>query len=222
MIISFKNNYIYIRTRKTGSSTIESILRNNAGPDDLIVRESLETLGPVLKPGVELPEDAGLITHLKASTVRPLIRDEVWDKMFKFTSERHPYEKAVSLARHRLRGKTGDVRVRDNRKQRKAFRKDFDDLLDRVVRGGKYSSWRYYTIDDKLVVDDFIRLETLAADLKRIGEKTGVPMPEELPHKRESSREHDDRPAREILTAEQRDIVYDHCRKEFELFGYER
>ena len=72
-----------------------------------------------------------------------------------------------------------------------------------------------------LVAEDYIRLETLHEDMHRIGARIGVPMPEEMPHKRETERE-DNRPAREILTAEQKQAVYEHCRHEFDVLGYER
>jgi hypothetical protein len=216
MIVSLKYRYIYIRPRKTGSSTIESILRGSLGPDDIVVHESFRTLLPVLKPGAELPPDKGLVTHTPASRIRPLIRDDIWDQFFKFTSERHPYEKALSFARHRLRGRTTHDRWKDNRPAG-----DFAAFLDEVVRGGKYSTFRYYAIDGRPVVDDFIRLESLGDDIRRILARIGAPAPEKIPHKRKSEID-DGRPAREILTQEQRDIVFEHCRAEFELLGYER
>jgi hypothetical protein len=57
--------------------------------------------------------------------------------------------------------------------------------------------------------------------LRRVTQRLGIPMPQELPRKRATERD-DNRPAREILSAEQRDIVFEHCRPEFELLGYER
>jgi hypothetical protein len=218
MIISLKHNYIYIRTRKTGSTSIESILRANLGPDDIIVREDPRVLAPVLKPGAvpPTPDEAGLLTHIKVSQLRPLIRDEVWDRLFKFTSERHPYEKALSFANYRVdRMKTRDK----EHKVRKHG--SFEDFLDRVVRKGKYSSFRFYAIDGKSVADDYVKLETMAADMHRIGARLGIAMPEEMPHRRETERA-DTRPARDILSGAQKDTIYEHCRAEFELLGYAR
>lgn len=216
MIISLKHNYIYIRTRKTGSSTIESILRKNLGPDDIVVKESLDTLTPILKPGVKLPEDEGLITHVPISRVKPLIREDIWDRMFLFTSERHPYDKALSFTHYRLE-LMGEIK----RDRMLAKHDGFEGYLDRTVRRGKYSSFVYYSIDGKSVANDYIRLETMRDDMHRIGARIGVPMPDEMPHKRETERiEH--RPARDVLTAAQKDIVFDFCRPEFELLGYER
>jgi hypothetical protein len=214
MIISLKYNYIYIRTRKTGSTTIESTLRDHLGPDDIVLRENLRCLKPIMKPDMRVPKwDGGLIIHAPVEKIRYLIRDDIWDGLYKFTSERHPYEKAVSFAHYRVRQIKEKGRDKDI--------DDFPAFLDKIVRAGKYSSFKYYSIDGKSVVDDFIKLESLDEDVRRIGNKLGIPLPDEMPKRRKSPRG-DDRPARDVLTQEQRDIVYEHCRHEFDVLGYER
>jgi hypothetical protein len=47
----------------------------------------------------------------------------------------------------------------------------------------------------------------------------GIETPKELPRKK-ASYKLDDRPAAEILSDEQKSIVRDTCREEFELLGY--
>lgn len=217
MIISLKHGYIYVRTRKTGSSTIEWLLKQHLGPDDIVVRESLECLRPLLKPGVEIPAADGLITHVPVSQVLPLVREDIWNSTFKFTSERHPYEKALSYAHYRL----DRLRRAGQHDAAEHKMREFDDHLKRVVRGGNYASFRYYSVDGTPVVNDVIKLESFQSDLKRICDRFGIPVPEEMPRRRGKSRT-DRRPAREVLSQEQRDIVYDFCRPEFEFLGYER
>jgi hypothetical protein len=138
------------------------------------------------------------------------------ERTFKFTSERHPYEKVLSFTHYRFE-QMGPF------KRERALDKfnGFDGYLDNVVRRGHYSSFRYYSIDGTSVADDYIRLETMHEDMHRIGARIGMKMPDEMPHKRETERG-DDRPAREILTGEQKQIVYEHCRHEFDVLGYER
>jgi hypothetical protein len=148
----------------------------------------------------------------------PLVREDIWNGAFKFTSERHPYEKAVSYAYYRL------DQMKNYADQSMADRTsaDFAKYLDDVVRNGKYASFKYYSIDGRPVVDDFIKLESLRADLARIGARIGIPIPDELPRRRRGKSRPDMRPAREILSDEQKQIVWEHCRPEFELLGYER
>ncbi|HEX3943227.1 MAG TPA: hypothetical protein VHW69_03985 [Rhizomicrobium sp.] len=209
MIISLKYNYLYMRPRKTGSSTIEVILYENLGPDDLFIKEDLQILAPIVKPGVVIPQNKRLVTHIKVSDIRHMIRDDIWDRLYKFTSERHPYEKAVSYAYFKHR----------NRALRK--HPEFEDWLDHAVRVGEYASFPVYSIDGRSVADDYIRLESIETDIRRVGERVGFPVPKVVPVRRATERD-DKRPAREILSAQQRDIVFEHCRPEFELLGYER
>jgi hypothetical protein len=217
MIISLKYNYIYIRTRKTGSTSIEDTLREHLGPDDIVLHTRLDALRPVMKPGIAATRWEGdILTHAPISKIRPLLRDDIWDRLFKFTSERHPYERAMSLAHYRVR-----QMHEKNRSRRHERSSDFPALLDHIVRLGKYSTFRLYAIDGRPVVDDFVKLETLDADMQRIGARLCIPLPEKMPRRRETPRD-DPRPAREVLTQEQRDIVYEHCRPEFELLGYAR
>lgn len=210
MIISLKYNYIYIRPRKTGSSTIEAVLQESLGPDDLFVREELKVLAPIVKPGVNIPSHENLVTHIKIADIRDMIRDDIWERLYKFTSERHPYEKTVSYAY---------FKYTKRRARREKF--TFQDYLDQVVHSGKYASFPQYSINGRSVADDYIRLESFEKDMRRVAEHLGIPIPDELPRKRVTERD-DKRPAREILSAEQRDIVFEHCKPEFELLGYER
>jgi hypothetical protein len=233
MIVSYLHNYIFIKTKKTAGTTVEAVLAPSCGPDDVV------TFGKVapgdkslarntyLDPELEAafrsrgkrrptPEERqagrarGILfgPHTNAETARGMIDPKFWDGAFKFTSERHPYEKAVSQAYFRFakRGLPAD---------------EFPAHLDGVVRNGDYLGFPRWSIDGKAVIDDFVRQETLRADLGRIGARLGIPIPNELPQKKTASRV-DRRPAREILTDEQKAIVYERCAQEFEILGWER
>jgi hypothetical protein len=145
--------------------------------------------------------------------IAPLLRQDFWDSAFKFTSERHPYEKAVSLAY--MSWSKGDAR------RQKRANNDFSSYLDTVVQKGRYAGFPLYSIEGQSVVDDFIRLETLTADLQRVGKRLGIGIPDELPNERSDSRT-DRRPASQILSGQQKEAVWNHCRREFEILGYER
>ncbi|MFL6690136.1 MAG: hypothetical protein ACJ8IR_08150 [Alphaproteobacteria bacterium] len=201
MIVSFAHNYIYFRPKKTGSSTIVEVLRLSLGKEDISRR-------------TELPSDLEVgrrALHMIAPDVRKVVSQEFWDRSFKFASERHPYEKAISLAYFRF----GQQDSQNNPSRR------FDALLGRVVASGDYRGYPYYSIDGQPIVQEFIRHETLERDLRRVAGKLGLPVPEHLPVKKGNYRL-DQRPAHEILTTTQKATIYDFCREEFELLGYER
>lgn len=213
MIVSFSRDYIFIRTKKTASSTIENVLKDSLAPGDIAAGKTASRLtadpASPFKPGEE-----DLYAHMKASDIRAGLSREFWDKAFKFTSERHPYEKAVSLAFYRY-GK----RERIAAKKGKLLSEDFAVVLDETVRTRLYRSFNFYAIDGRVVVDDFIRHETLEADLQRIGKRIGIEIPHQLPRKK-ASYKLDERPAAEILSDEQKQIIFDTCREEFDLLAY--
>lgn len=213
MILSAKYNYIYIRPRKTASTTIQRALAPSVGPDDVIITSETRSLGILQTPGTEIPDDL-LHTHMTVAEIRPFIRDDFWNAAFKFASERHPYEKAVSLAYFRL-GK------RERQRRRGGIPKDsFEEYLAIVVRQGGCDGHSLYTIDGRVILDDVIRQESLGEDLRRIGDRLGFPVPAELSDAKTVYRS-DQRPAREILSADQRQAIYAARRVEFDYFGYE-
>jgi hypothetical protein len=213
MIVSFSRNYIFIRTKKTASSTIENVLKDSLAPGDIAAGKTASRLTADRAGPFELGEE-DLYAHMKASDIRTGLSPEFWDRAFKFTSERHPYEKAVSLAFYRY-GK----RERIAAKKGKLLSEDFAVVLDETVRTRLYRSFNFYAIDGRVVVDDFIRHETLETDLQRIGKRIGLEIPHRLPRKK-ASYKLDERPAAEILSDEQRQIIFDTCREEFDLLGY--
>jgi hypothetical protein len=213
VIISLKYNFIYIRTRKTASTSIHRALEQVLGPDDVCIRGNNYDLSSVLRKGAVVPED-GFQTHVAAAEIRPYLLKRMWNRAFRFTSERHPYEKAVSLAFY-YASKSEKVANRG----RKAPSEDFGEVLQRVVKAGHYAGFPLYYIGDAPVVSDFIRYESLEADLNRIAQKLGFELPP-LPEMKTAVRK-DRRPARDILTKAQRETIYRMCRREFELLGYE-
>lgn len=213
MIISLKHNFIYIRTRKTASTSIHRALEQILGPSDVCIRGKYQDLSEVLRRGAVPPEN-GFQTHVPAEEIKPFLKRRIWNRAFKFTSERHPYEKTVSLAFY-FASKADKITGRGH----KAPSDDFEEVLERVVKAGRYAGYPLYYIDGAPVVSDFIRYESLEADLKRIAERLGFDPPA-LPEKKTAVRT-DRRPARDILTKAQREAIYETCKPEFELLGYE-
>jgi hypothetical protein len=216
VIVSYSRNFIFLRTKKTASTTVETILAAGCGPEDIVVTRS-EGKDRDKDEVRELREREGgrkrrgeFYIHMPAKEMRAMLDPAFWDGALKITVERHPYEKAVSQAFYRL-----------NKKTRNRQGQDFESFLDRIVRSGDYAGFPIWSIDGKVVADEFIRQENLKADLDRIGARLGIEIPAELPMMKSRTRT-DRRPASEILSAEQKDIVYEHCKNDFEVLGYQR
>jgi hypothetical protein len=240
MIVSYLHNFIFIKTKKTAGSSMETALATHAGPDDIVTpmgqKEEVERvkLYPNAYPRNFSTDKAAELRYLEAlkteklreikfalhaannaSGVRTQRHDrarhilkatgeEFWNKAYKFTIERHPYEKAVSLAWFE-RGRT----------------QAFEDALDSVLSKDRYRNYEHYTLDGVVAVDFIVRYEHMDEDLQKVEERLGLPIVSLLP--RSNSRQRKDRrPAREVLTDIQKRIVQDTCREEFELMGYER
>jgi hypothetical protein len=234
MIASYLHNFIFIKTKKTAGTAVEIVLGDICGPEDIVTPlgpsdEMLRGNGrpvcrnfasdPVVEEGLKDAVLSGnqreylrarkrceFYAHMPATEIREHLTANFWKNAYKITVERHPYEKVVSAAYFHYRP----------RKHR-----SFPQYFDEFIRGGTYATHKLYMIDDKPVIDDFLRQESLHQDLKRIGMKLGFPVPEELTRTKTRSRK-DKRPAREILSDEQKSIIDKFCRPEFELLGYER
>ena len=241
MIISYRHNFIFIKTKKTAGTSLEIALSTHCGPEDLVT-----PLGNVEEierqkwwPGLfprnfttdknleanfrdaigtgdrKTVRDAynrirssasGFVSsrHSGARAARKISGEEFFNKAYKFTIERHPYDKAVSLAWFEL-----------------SRRGNFDTQLTSVLKSKRYRNYDQYTIDGKPVVDFIMRYENLAEDLAAIEKRLGgLALAERLP--RSNSRQRKDRrPAHEILSDAQKAVVRETCREEFELLGYE-
>lgn len=225
MIVSYSRNFIFVKTKKTAGSTVEAVLAATIADGDIVTQEdgykhpgSDEGFDEVAlrrqRQEAKLTrrderrgrkQAGGFYTHMSAEEIRDLVDPAFWDRAVKLTVERHPYEKVVSQAYYR------------------AFRDGSPDIerhLDRILRKATYAGHPLWMIGDKVAVDVFLRQENLKADLDQLGARLGIAIPEELPQLKAKSRL-DRRPAREILSADQRRMVQETCRVEFETLGYE-
>lgn len=227
MIASRKHNFIFIKTMKTAGTSIELALGPYCGPDDVLspisARHDIErfadsgvmarNFGPpeiekhyrkllrkgnkkLLKEMLRNTREQRLLAHAKPLDVKAKVGD-FWETAFRFTVERHPYEKAVSLA-----AMIGT------------------DIETVVHTENRYIGYPWYTDErGQIVVDRVMIFDRLHEDFGEV--LTGLGLPGiALPHARKTDR--DRAPAREQLTQAQKAFIYEQCAPEFELFGWER
>jgi hypothetical protein len=239
MIASYLHNFIFIKTKKTGGTTIEMALAPGCGPDDIVTPigksdelrrgngrplfqnfSSAPELEEKLRQAIAIADNGAraevneriaphikFTNHLDACRIKQRLAPHFWERAHKFTIERHPYEKAISLEYFLY-------------KPRIAKFKSFEKHVDEVVQRGSYTGLRYYTIDGQVVVDEFLRCETLEKDLRRLAENLRVPLQDGMIVSKNQTRK-DRRPARDILTDSQKKIIRTRCEGEFELFAHE-
>jgi hypothetical protein len=238
MIASYKYGFIFLKTKKTASTSLELALSPLCGPDDIVspfgarwelerqamgggpprnfskdpeleerFRAAIETghSTAIREVALENRRTGGCTGHMNANEVKRWVEPEFWERAVKISSERHPYEKAVSFAHFGFRGDSDE---------------EFREHLEKVVRTGAYRGWRTYAIDGESVVDEWVMQGSIASDVDRIAKRLGLPTPLEIPRAR--SGERDRTPAHEVLTDEQKRVVQKRCAREFDLFGWER
>ena len=87
MLISHKKKFIYLKTKKTASTTVEIYFE---------------------------PECLNWANHMIASDVKAKIGDDIWDSYFKFCVIRNPFDKLVSYWWWKLGAKNSqDLETRD-------------------------------------------------------------------------------------------------------------
>lgn len=144
--------------------------------------------------------------HMTAKEVRDRLGAKFWASAFKFSIERHPYEKAVSQAWFSWAREGGPDQ-------------DFDAFFDVKVRTGPYVNGRFYRIGGRPVLDRVLRYENLDEELRDVASRFGLTLPDSLPRIKGGFRS-DRRPAAEILSDGQKAAIYARCRAEFDLMGY--
>ena len=142
--------------------------------------------------------------HISANEVREKIDPQLWDDLFRFTIERHPYEKVISLAYFKYSKTKGD---------------NFKNFLDEVIAKGDYSNYECYTFNDKLLVDHVLKYEDLPGCLARIEDKLGIKLQNNFPMTKHHYRSNSEN-AHNLLSNSQKKIIQKNCKREIELMGY--
>jgi hypothetical protein len=225
MIVSHRHRFIFVRTRKTGGTSVEIALSKFCGPDDIITRDADDALrrdlgypGPQNDGDIPLRaytfsewrrlltrgERARFKNHTPAMRIRALVGEAVWRDYYKFTIERNPWDKAISLYYWRTR----DADPRPS-------------LLEFLNRVGarSLSNAHIYLIEGASAVDRIIEYARLDEELERLRLHLGLPEPLALPHAKASHRAERSHYSQMIGDAE-RAVIDAACAREIALLGY--
>jgi len=205
MIVSHLHRFIFLKTKKTASSSVELALSEICGPDDVItpLQPADETLRrgrgpqnyaipvgrrPLLAPLRRLfgatPARAGLefYNHMPAYKAKAALPAAVWTGYAKVAVERNPWDREVSLY------------FWEHRQLAEEDRPPFADFVLKRPAAERVKNMQLYSIDGRIVVDRFLRYETLAADFAAFMHDLGVDRPPVLPHAKSSHRPGSHRP----------------------------
>lgn len=224
MIVSHKHKFIFLKTQKTGGTSVETGLSQFCGEDDIITPDD-EVLR--IRMGYPASRNCGydkwrnytlrdwyrlikrgrrkiiFYNHMPAREILSLVGEDVWNSYFKFCFERNPWDKTISYYHFKYRFKKGDA-------------------LSQFIHSNKLynaSDWRMYTLADKPAVDFVGRYENLDEDLATICKKIDVPVIKELPRLKGNIRK-DHQHYHDVLSRHDTERISEVFSKEIEHFGY--
>lgn len=194
MIISHRHRFIFIKTRKTGGTSVEKALAPLCGPEDVLTPDHLHEgerddlasaarnwqgrFNPLRElAGARRPIDVVRIArdfarrprfynHMRASSVRARIDPAIWNGYFKFCVERNPWHKMISFYYWNHRGRQDRA---------PSFRDYVLDRSGRTVDQHYATDWDRYAVGDRVIVDKVCRFENLEAEIRAALGEAGVP-----------------------------------------------
>jgi len=213
MIVSHKYRFIFLRTEKTGGTSLEAALRPLLGADDMVsdmTRPGWARYSPVHHGALKrsLPDLFGLHPHASAAQVRRVIGRDLFDRYTKVAVERNPWDRQVSLYHHRC-WKTG---------RRADFDADMRSILYRNTEYCRLNNWSAYAIGGRVVADRVLRYERLADEVAKLVADLGISGEVELPRKRAYAP--DRPPYASHYSDATRDLVARWYAREIAAFGY--
>jgi len=225
MIVSHRHRFIFIKTRKTAGTSVEIALSKFCGAEDIIsplsksderIRQELGYPGPqnvpvpfsrhTIRTWLKLslhPRGRNFYNHMRASVARHGLPRNVWDNYFKFTVERNPWDKAISLYHWRMRGEASPP------------------TLSQFLQSGHkhLSNFDLYAIDGQIAMDHVCQYENLAEEMEMLAERLGLDDVPALPNAKGNIRT-DRRKYHDVMGPSERDMVAKVCHREIDAFEY--
>ena len=252
MILSHMHNFLFIKGKKVGGTSVEIALASHCGPGDVITPitpiDEFKRLGPDGSLGggarnytnvpklesryrAQVFESKGRLSEIPwwLESVQQFYNHMSYEEVLRnygapltgylvFTVERHPYDKALSLAAMRVsfesykHGGNMDAPAEEVHIQ-----------LEKLLDSGEIRNIRNfdrYSINGKPVAQ-VLRQERLDEELITLASRLGISGHLSVPRAKCTNT---DRSVinRDILTRRQKQVIQVLCREEFEVFGYDK
>jgi hypothetical protein len=237
MIASFSKNFIFLKTHKTASTSIEIVLSSWCSDRDICTPfAGVDEITRVSFGGIAMnfADDADYVTkyqeaaragdvaamkslrspvqkrgrftnHMPGTKVRELI-PELWNTAYKFTVERHPYDRVISRVYWDRKG-VGPV--------------DLCSEIDKAIEHPSLPNFPVYSENGNLLVDEVIRYDRLWPRINEMAAQYGE-KPITDPPKAKGGYRTNRQPPEELLSAKQKARVYERTALEFEIMGFVR
>lgn len=227
MIVSHRHKFIFLKTYKTAGSSMEVLLSRYCGPDDIVTplmpqdEELRPDHGPrnykwpwwkwplrgkikSLKGGNPGVRWTGYYAHMPARPMRRYLGADIWSRYFKFSIERNPWDRQVSIYFWRTR--------------ELAERPSFEDYMRSRDNRVRLRNFDIYSLNGRIATDDMILFHDMRSGLERIFGRLGLEMPDDIPGAKTGVRT--ERDYRKYYNDETRQMVADWYRREIDAFGF--
>lgn len=226
MLVSHSKRFIFLKTHKTASTSVELLLKDFCG----YVPEDFYSLAKL--PKNSIVSDKGIITypccfcdddrikpyfwdHIPAKELRAKLDKKIFDSYFKFCIVRNPYEKFVSMLYFAFR------RMYKNDAQEIVSSEKVKEHFERIrMRKPVLGDHNIYTIDEKLCINMFIRYENLIEDLDNVCRFLDIPCDSKNIEMINSQYTPKDIDIKQFYTKEMKEFVDCQFKYEIETFGY--
>lgn len=157
-----------------------------------------------------MPQISGFYPHMRASQVRAMIGDDIWNSYFKFTTERNPWDRQISLFFYRHKRKKGSTNL--------TFEAFLTSPWYTALHSVRVRNWETYSIGNSIAVDRVLRFENIEKEFAELRSTLGLKN-SELPHKNAGPKRnrHD---YRSYYNADTKAVIERWYRHEIEAFDY--
>ena len=175
MIISHKYKYIFIKSFKTASTSLEIALSKYCGKEDVITPIINEDEKIRKMNGFNGPQNFGdnniFHEHMSALEIKSNVSEEIWNNYFKFVVVRNPFDQIMSAFHWHNKSKEKEKKLIFFKKRKKTF-EDFFKIKAHHIFEDEYNRYTEY---DNVLVDLFIKYENFKKDLTELSEKLSFP-----------------------------------------------
>ena len=156
MIVSHKHKFIFLKSRKTGGTSVEINLAANCGSWDIVTPITRFWAKQDETPYEHCPRNrAGCYNHMPPALVQEHVGSTCWEDYFRFTIVRNPWDLIVSQFWWKQRGMGSFTKF--------------------VTTRGAINRKYYFWPDGSDVVDYYMRYEQLEQDYQSICDRFGFP-----------------------------------------------
>jgi hypothetical protein len=223
MLVSHSHKFIFVKTRKTASTSVECFLEQFCRPPGYIITEKTDMsetpYGIVGARLFSINQVTNLkwFHHLSIADIKTRLPNNIWDSYYKITTIRNTFDQIVShwwWYYSRYNKNIVDLPFKNIKDQ---FKKD---IFNSEVDISNLSVKNYVSINDAIVIDNCIRYDHLCTDLKELVNVLELPIEEiKLPKMKANMRKRNE-PFQSYYDNETINFVYNKLKWDIDYFKY--